>query len=168
MLTWLYDKDEHWHNIGANKVLNIGTASMHMKCWRDFMASWMLAWLRCKWSFDVAQCKYCCNFNANASANVECCRGFMTKMNVGTASMQMKCCCGFMTKMNVGTTSIWMKCRCDLNANRMSRQLYGKRRVLVQLHYKGKWWCAFIADANANIASWQSWMLARLQYKDKC
>ena len=72
-----------------------------------------------------------------------------------------------MTKMNVGVTSIWMKCRCGLNANKMSRQLYGKRRVLVQLHYKGKWWCDFIADASANIASRQKWMSAWLQYKEK-
>ena len=82
--------------------------------------------------------------------------------------MQMKCCRGFMTKMNVGTTSVWMKCRCGLNANKMSRQFYGKRRVLVQLHYKGKWWCNFIVDASSNIALWQKWMLAWLQYKDRC
>ena len=80
----------------------------------------------------------------------------------------MRCCHGFMTKMNVGITSVWMKGRCGLNANKMSRQFYGKRRVLVQLHYKGKWWCDFIVDASANIASWQKWMLAWLQYKDKC
>ena len=49
-------------------------------------------------------------------------------------------------------------------ANKVSRQLYGKRRVLVQLHYKGKWWCDFIADASANITSidkykcWRSFM----------
>ena len=159
---------------------------------------WMLARLRCKWSFDVARCKYWCNFNASANANVECCRGFMEKMNVGIASIRMKhwrsfmasvrmkcrrsfmtkmnagmalmqieCCCGFMEKMDVGTASVWMKCRCGLNTNRMSRQLYGKRKVLVQLHYKGKWWCDFIADANTNITLWQRWMLAWLQYKDK-
>ena len=39
-----------------------------------------------------------------------------------------------------------MKCRCGLNTNRMSRQLYGKRKVLVQLHYKGQCWCDFSAD----------------------
>ena len=77
----------------------------------------------------------------------------------------MECFRGFMEKMDVGIASIWMKCRCGLNTNRMSRQLYGKRRVLVQLHYKGKWWCDFIANANANIASWQRWMLTRLQCK---
>ena len=78
-----------------------------------------------------------------------------------------KCKYWFTAKMNVGTTSIWMKCRCGLNANKMSRQFYGKRRVLVQLHYKGKWWCDFIANASANIASQQKSMLAWFQYKDE-
>ena len=120
--------------------------------WSFDVASWMLARLRCKWSFDVAswilaqlwcewsvdvaswqrwmlarfQCKNWCNFNASASANVECCRGFMTKMNIGTALVQMKFWCGFinigtdlmrmkcwrsfMAKMDVGTTLVWMKC----------------------------------------------------------
>ena len=104
------------------------------------------------WLHSRCKCKYC----------------FTTKMNVGMASMQMKCCRGFITKMNVGTISVWMKCRCGLNANKMSRQFYGKRRVLIQLHYKGKWWCDFIADASANIASRQKWMLAWFQYKEKC
>jgi len=99
---------------------------------------------------------------------MKCWRGFMAKMNDDTASVWMKCWHGFMAKMNVGTASVWMKCRCGLNANKMSRQLYSKRRVLVQLHYKGKWWCNFIANASANIASWKIWMLAWLQYKDKC
>ena len=141
-----------------SEVLNIGIASMRIKCWRGFvvktsidmtsgmtsaliwsvvMASWqkwivdVTSWLRYEWSVE----------------------------------RQMKCCRGFMTKINVVITSIWMKCRCGLNANRMLRQLYGKRRVLVQLHYKGKWWCAFIADASVNIASWQRWMLAWLHGK---
>ena len=134
-----------------------------MKCWRDFMASWMLArhwckwsfnmaswmlarlqykwsvvvaswkrWmlarLRCNWSFDVARCKYWCNFNASASANVECCRGFMEVLNVGIASVRievlswlhgkdeywhdfsanMKCWRGLVAKTSIGMTSILM------------------------------------------------------------
>ena len=49
-------------------------------------------------------------------------------------------------------------------ANKVSRKLYGKRKVLVELHYKGKRWCDFIADASENIASvdkykcWRSFM----------
>ena len=88
----------------------------------------------------------------------------MAKMNCWRSFMAF----GANEVLNVGTASVWMKCRCGLNANKMSRQLYGKRRVLVQLHYKGKWWCDFIADASANIASRQKWMSAWLQYKEKC
>ena len=40
-------------------------------------------------------------------ANVECCRGFIEKMNVGTTLVQMKFWHGF---MNVGTASVRMKC----------------------------------------------------------
>ena len=180
----------------------------NVECCHDFVASWMLARLRCKWSFDVTQCKYWCNFNASASANVECCRGFMTKMNVGIASVWIKCWRGFMAKTSIGMTSVlmwnvvmaswqkwivdvaswlryewsvecWHRCKWSVvvaswqkwmlaqlryewsvdvasmqnKKKKLSRQLYGKRRVLVQLHYKGKWWCDFIADASANIAS---------------
>ena len=135
MLSWLHDKDERWHSFGANEVLSwlrgkdkyLHDFSANMKCWRDFVASWMLArlqykwsvvmaswkrwmlaWLRCKWSFDVTRCKYWCNFNASASANVECCRGFMTKMNVGIASVRMKCWRGFTAKTSIGMTLVLM------------------------------------------------------------
>ena len=156
--------------------MNVGMTSVKMKCWRDFMASWMLArhwckwsfdmaswmlaWLqykwivvvaswkiwmlarlRCNWSFDVARCKYWCNFNASASANVECCRGFMEKMNVGIASIRMKCWRSFMAKMNCWHSfmaSIWVKCW-----------------TLAQL------WCKW----RVVVASWQKWMLTQLQYE---
>ena len=173
--------------------------------WSVVVASWkrwMLARLRCKWSFDVARCKYWCNFNVSASANVECCRGFMGKMNVGIASIRMKCCRSFMAKMNCWPSfmaSVWVKfwtlaqLRCkwsvvvaswqkwmlaqlqyewSVDVASMQIKCWGsfmkKKRVLVQLHYKSKWWCDFIANASANIASWQKWMLAWLQYKNKC
>ena len=95
--------------------------------WSVVMASWQrwtLARLRRKWSINLAswqrwmlsrlQYKYWCNFNASASANVQCCHGFMVKMNVGMASVQMmvrfhsrcKCKYCFMAKMNVGTV-LW-------------------------------------------------------------
>ena len=116
VLSWLHDEDERWHSFGANEVLSWlhgkdeywHDFSANMKCWCDFVASWMLARLQCKWSFDVAQCKYWCNFNASASANVECCRGFMTKMNVGIASVRMKCWRGFTAKTSIGMTSVLM------------------------------------------------------------
>ena len=88
-------------------------------------------------------------------------------MTLIRVQVRMKCWHCFMEKMSVDTASACMRCRCGFNPNKMSSQLYGKRRVLVQLHYKGKWWCGFIVDASANIASWQKWMLAWLQYKDK-
>ena len=70
---------------GFMTMMNIGTASVQMNCWHSFMAS---VRMKC-WTLARPQCKYWCNFNASASANVECCYGFMTKMNVGTASMLM-------------------------------------------------------------------------------
>ena len=112
--------------------------------WSVVVASWkrwMLARLRCKWSFDVARCKYWCNFNASASANVECCRGFMGKMNVGIASIRMKCWRSFMAKMNCWPSfmaSVWVKFW-----------------TLAQL--RCKW--------SVVVASWQKWMLAQLQYE---
>ena len=66
----------------------------------------------------------------------------------------MKCWHGFMTKMNIVMVLTWMKCRCGLNANKMLRQLYDKDEC----------WHEWSVD----IASWQSWILARLQYKDRC
>ena len=76
-------------------------------------------------------------------------------MNVGTALVQMKCWRDFMATINIGLASIQIKCE---------GSFYGKRRVLLRLHYKGKWWCDFIADASANITSidkykcWRSFM----------
>ena len=92
-----------WHSF-----MNVGTASVQMKCWRDFVALWMLARRWYKWSFDVARCKYWFNFNASASVNVECCCGFMTKMNVGIASVWMKCWRGFTAKTSIGMTLVLM------------------------------------------------------------
>ena len=145
MLTWLHGKNGCWHGFSANEVLSW----LHGKdgCWHDFNVNELLTWLHDKDEFWHG-------FNANE---------VLTWLHG-----KDECCHGFMEKMDVGIASVWMKCRYGLNANRMSTQLYGQRRVLVQLHYKGKWWCDFIADASANIASWQRWILAWLQYKDKC
>ena len=77
MLSWLHDKDEHWHSFGVNEVLTWFCGkneywhdfSTNVECchgfiakmnyWRSFMASvrmkyWTLARLRCKWSIVVA------------------------------------------------------------------------------------------------------------------
>ena len=118
-----------WHfwnlDVWAMLPLKIDATSMQVQVlmWSVVMASWQrwtLAWLRRKWSVDVTSwfrhlaflkswclsyvaSKNWCNFNASASANVECCRGFMAKMNVGTASTKMKCWRDFMA-------SAQMKC----------------------------------------------------------
>ena len=90
--------------------MNVGLASAQMKYWRSFMAKTNIGMTSMlMWSVD----EYWHDFNAN----VECCHGFMAKMNVDTTSVQM----------------------------------------MVRLHSrcKYKWWCDFIVDASANIASWQ-------------
>ena len=177
MLSWLHDKDERWHSFGANEVLSwlrgkdkyLHDFSANMKCWRDFVASWMLARLQCKWSFDVAQCKYWCNFNASASANVECCRGFMTKMNVGIASVRMKCWRGFTAKTSIGMTLVlmwsvgmtsWQKWIVDVASwlrYKWSDECwhgFDVNEVLPLFHGKNKCWHGFSTRTNAGTASW--------------
>ena len=142
--------------------------------WSFDVASWMLARLRCKWSFDVAswmlaqlwcewsvdvtswqrwmlarfQCKNWCNFNASASANVECCRGFMIKMNVGIASVRMKCWRGFVAKTSIGMTSVLMWS--------VVMALGQKWIVDVASWLRCKW--------SVDLVSWQKRVLAWLQY----
>ena len=202
-----YVASEDWCCCSFIIKIHISATSMQVQVlmWSIDMASWqrwLLAWLLCKWSFDVAlgmlarlrcdwsvdvaswqrwvltwlRCEWSVTWLLRCDWSVEVVswqRWVLTRLwcewSVDmVASMQMKCWCGFMTKMSVDMALVWMKCRCGLSANKMSRQIYGKRRVLVQLHYKGKWWCDFIADASANIASWQRQMLAQLQCEDKC
>ena len=154
VLTWLH---KCWHGFNTNEVLSW----LHGKdgCWHDFningsvvVAScqrWMLARLRCKWSFDVAQCKYWCNFNASASANVEYCRGFMIKMNVGIASVRMKCWRGFVAKTSIGMTSVLMWS--------VIMASWQKWIVDIASWLRCKW--------NVVVASWKKWMLAQLRYE---
>ena len=75
--------------VGITKILMSGHSAMHPRC-LSYVAS-----------------EYWCNTNVGASANGECCCGFMTKMNVGMTFVQMKLRRGF---MNVVTVSVQMKC----------------------------------------------------------
>ena len=141
----------------------------NVECCHDSVASWMLAQLWCKWSFDVAQCKYWCNFNASASANVECCRGFMTKMNVGIASVRMKCWRGFVAKTSIGMTSVlmwsvvmasWQKWIVDVAS--WLRYEWSVDVASMQI----KCWGSFMEKKSASTASVQGKMLAWLHGKD--
>ena len=99
-----------------------------------FLKSWCQATVQC--TLDVwamLSLKNWCNFNASASANVECCRGFM---NVGTALMQMKFWCGF---INVGTALVWMKCWRSFMPSWMSAWLWCKWNVDVASCLHGCW-----------------------------
>ena len=161
-----------WH--GFMTKMNVGITSVRMKCWP-------LAWLRCIWSVDVTSWLHECwhGFGENevltwlsanigatsiasANANVECCRGFMTKMNVGIASVRMKCWCGFMVKTSIDMTSgmtsaliwsvvmaLWQKWIVDVTSG--LRYEWGVERwhdfnaneVLLWLHDKDECWHNF-------------------------
>ena len=135
------------------------------------------------WYLSYVAYEYWCNTNVGASADVECCCGFMTKLNVGTASIQIwlllmsgysamhprclsyvaskywcntnvgasadvECCCGFMAKMSISMAS-----------------------VQILLHDKYERWHGFSANMaswqrwSVVVASWQRWTLAWLQCK---
>ena len=149
----------------------------------------MLARLRCKWSFDVARCKYWCNFNANASANVECCRGFMEKMSVGIASIRMKCWRSFMAKMNCWRSfmaSVWVKCwmlaqfqyQWSVDVASIQIKCWGsfmkkksvsttslQKQMMMWLHSRCKCKYCFMAKMNVGMASVQGQRLAQLHGK---
>jgi len=154
-----------WHNFNGNVecwhgFMNIGTTSAKIKCWRGFMA---LAKMEC-WHDFMASAQMECWHDFMASAQMECWRSFM-------ALAQMKCCRGFMAKMNVGTASAKMECWHDFMA---SAQIKCWRsfmawmnvdttsvQMMVWLQYKCR------HEWNVDVAPWQSWMLAQLQYKDR-
>ena len=167
---WLH---ECWHGVGANEVLtwlhgfmNVGMTSVQMKFWRGFM--------------NVG----------TASVRMKCWHSFMAKTSIGmtpvliwsvdVTSWLHECWHSFSTNevLNVGTTSVWMKCRCGLNANKMLRQLYEKkkkksastaslqRQMMVWLHNKCKCKYCFTAKMNVGMASVQGQMLAQLHGKD--
>ena len=144
-----------------------------MKCWRGcFDANEALILLH---GFNV-------NDGATSSANVECCRGFMTKINVDTASSWMKCwrefmasvqillhdkdehwhgfnannC--FMTKMNVGTASAKIKCCCGF----VTKMNVGMTSVQILLHGKDECWHGFSTRTNAGTTSLQKTLDAAL------
>ena len=126
--SWLH---ECWHGIGAN-----GALTWLHECWHGFNTNEVLSWLHgkdgCWHGFDTNEvlmwlgANIGATSNASASANVECCRGFMEKMNVGIALIRMNCWRSFMASVRMKWwTLAWLRC---------------KRSVVV--------------------ASWQKWMLA--------
>ena len=107
----------------------------------------MLARLQCEWSVGVASWLHECwhGFSANEVLTLlhgkdGCQHGF---------SANMKCWCNFMTKIDVGTTLVQMKCWCGF----MAKTSISMTLVLI--------W-------SVDVTSWRRWMLAWLQYKDKC
>ena len=119
MLSWLHDKDERWHSFSANEVLT---------------------WSRGK-------NKYWHDFRHDFSIIVECCHGFMTKMNCWhsfMASVRMKCwtLARLRCKWSIVVVS-WQKwmlaqLRYEWSVDVASMQIkcwgsFMKKRVLVQL-----------------------------------
>ena len=153
------------------KVL-IGT-SCNFNVLLAFLKSQCLAIVLC--TLDVwamLPLKNWCNFDASASANVECCRGFMTKMNIGTALVQMKFWCGFinigtdlmrmkcwrsfMAKMDVGTTLVWMKCWRGF----MIKMNFGTALVWMK--------CCHGFTTKTTVGTTSVQMMVWLQYECKC
>ena len=131
-----------------------------MKCWRGcFDANEVLILLH---GFNV-------NDGATSSANVECCRGFMTNINVDTASSWMKCWRGFMASVQIllhDKDEHWH----GFNANNC---FMTKMNVCIA-SAKMKYCCGFVIKMNVGMTSVQillhgkKWMLAWFQYKDRC
>ena len=123
--------------------LNIGATSMRVQ-------TWMLAWLRCEWSAEVASrqrwmlarlwCKWSVDMASvqmmvllHSRCKYKYC--FLAKMNVGMASIQGRMLAGFMVKtLNVATL----------------------QRLLRWLHWEDKCWCSLIAKTKANTTSMSS------------
>ena len=117
---------KYWHHFSLH-LQSLDKDSLHLQLLVGIFEILMSGYSAMHpWCLSYVALKNWCNFDASASANVECCRGFMTKMNIGTALVQMKFWCGFinigtdlmrmkcwrsfMAKMDVGTTLVWIKC----------------------------------------------------------
>ena len=79
--------------VGITEILMSGYSAMH------------------PWYLSYVASEYWCNFNASASVNVKCWRGFMAKMNDDTTSVWMKCWHDFMAKISIGIALMQIKCQ---------------------------------------------------------
>ena len=103
----------------------------NVECCHDFVASWMLARLRCKWSvvmaswekWMLAQLRYEWSVDV-APMQIKCWGSFMKKRVLVRLQYKDKCWHGFMVK----TLDVAML-----------------QRLLRWLHWKDKCWCSLIA-----------------------